>query len=94
MSEKSPFVVDADWLQGELGRPGLSVVDASWYLPGQGRDARAEYNAAHIPGAIFFDQDLVVDPDFGPAAHLAAARDICPACRLHGNFGRRYDRGL
>jgi thiosulfate/3-mercaptopyruvate sulfurtransferase len=63
MSEKSPFVVDADWLQGELGRPGLSVVDASWYLPGQGRDARAEYNAAHIPGAIFFDQDLVVDPD-------------------------------
>jgi thiosulfate/3-mercaptopyruvate sulfurtransferase len=63
MSEKSPFVVDADWLQGELGRPGLSVVDASWYLPGQGRDARAEYSAAHIPGAIFFDQDLVVDPD-------------------------------
>jgi len=63
MPEKSPFVVDADWLQGELGRPGLSVVDASWYLPGQGRDARTEYNIAHVPGAIFFDQDLVVDPD-------------------------------
>jgi thiosulfate/3-mercaptopyruvate sulfurtransferase len=65
MPEKSPFVVDADWLQGQLGRPGLSIVDASWYLPAQGRDAKAEYDAAHIPGAIFFDQDLVVDPDSG-----------------------------
>ena len=63
MAEKSPFVVDADWLQGQLGTPGLSIVDASWYLPAQGRDAKAEYKAAHIPGAMFFDQDVVVDPD-------------------------------
>lgn len=63
MPEKSPFVVDADWLQGQLGRPGLSIVDASWYLPAQNRDPKAEYDAAHIHGAIFFDQDLVVDPD-------------------------------
>lgn len=63
MSEKSPFVIDADWLQENLGRPGLSIVDASWYLPAQGRNARAEYEAAHIPGAVFFDQDVVVDPD-------------------------------
>ena len=34
-----------------------------WYLPAQKRDARAEYEAAHIPGALFFDQDDVVDPD-------------------------------
>lgn len=61
MSERSPFVVDADWLQGWLGKPGLSIVDASWYLPAQKRDARAEYDQAHIPGAVFFDQDLVVD---------------------------------
>ena len=33
------------------------------YLPAQARDPKAEYNAAHIPGAVFFDQDLVVDPD-------------------------------
>ena len=68
MSEKSPFVVDADWLKGQLGKPGVSIVDASWYLPAQGRNARAEYDAAHIPGAIFFDQDLVVDPD-SPLPH-------------------------
>ncbi|MEP9398286.1 3-mercaptopyruvate sulfurtransferase [Mesorhizobium sp. KR2-14] len=63
MSETSPFVVDADWLQSRLGTPGLSIVDASWYLPAQKRDARAEYDAAHIPGGVFFDLDLVVDVD-------------------------------
>ena len=63
MSETSPFVIDADWLESRLGTPGLSIVDASWYLPAQKRDAKAEYEAGHIPGAVFFDQDLVVDPD-------------------------------
>jgi thiosulfate/3-mercaptopyruvate sulfurtransferase len=63
MPETGAFTIDADWLQSRLGTPGLSIVDASWYLPAQKRDARAEYEAAHIPGAIFFDQDAVVDPD-------------------------------
>lgn len=61
MAEKSPFVVDAEWLQAKLGSPGLSIVDASWYLPAHKRNARAEYDAAHIPGAVFFDLDAVVD---------------------------------
>jgi len=61
MPEKSPFVVDADWLKSQLGVPGVSIVDASWYLPAQRRNARAEYDNAHIHGAVFFDQDLVVD---------------------------------
>jgi thiosulfate/3-mercaptopyruvate sulfurtransferase len=68
MSETSPFIIDADWLQARLGTPGLSVIDASWYLPAQGRDASAEYEAGHIPGAVFFDQDAVVDPD-SPLPH-------------------------
>ena len=56
---QNPFLISA----GEvLGRPGLSIVDASWYLPAQNRFARAEYDAGHIPGAVFFDQDAVVDP--------------------------------
>ncbi len=61
MAQDSPFTVDADWLHERLGQPGLSVVDASWYLPAQKRDARAEYDAAHIPGALFFDHDLISD---------------------------------
>ncbi len=63
MADDSPFTVDADWLQSRLGEPGLTTVDASWYLPAQKRDARAEYEAAHIPGARFFDQDAASDPD-------------------------------
>jgi thiosulfate/3-mercaptopyruvate sulfurtransferase len=62
MPDIGPFIVSADWLGGRLGTPGLSIVDASWYLPAQGRNARAEYETSHVPGAVFFDQDAVVDP--------------------------------
>ncbi|TIQ35476.1 MAG: 3-mercaptopyruvate sulfurtransferase [Mesorhizobium sp.] len=63
MAEDSPFIVDADWLEKRLGTPGLTIIDASWYLPAQQRNAHAEYVAAHIPGARFLDQDAVSDPD-------------------------------
>ncbi|MCY6380550.1 3-mercaptopyruvate sulfurtransferase [Hoeflea prorocentri] len=63
MAEKSAFVVSADWLQERIGNTGLKIVDASWYLPAQGRNARSEYESGHILGAVFFDQDVVVDPD-------------------------------
>lgn len=76
MAEDSPFTVDADWLEQRLGQPGLSIVDASWYLPAQKRDARKEYDAAHIPGAVFLDHDAVSDRN-SPLPHtLAAPRDF------------------
>ncbi|HEV2900345.1 MAG TPA: 3-mercaptopyruvate sulfurtransferase [Pseudaminobacter sp.] len=75
MPETSPFIVDADWLEQRLGTPGLSIVDASWYLPAQRRNAKAEYDAAHIPGAIFFDQDVVVDPD-SPLPHTLPRPEV------------------
>ncbi len=75
MPESSPFVVDADWLEQRLGTPGLSIVDGSWYLPAQKRNAKAEYDAAHIPGAIFFDQDVVVDPD-SPLPHTLPRPEV------------------
>jgi thiosulfate/3-mercaptopyruvate sulfurtransferase len=58
---KSRFVVSANWLQAELGKSDLRVLDASFYLPAQKRDADAEYAAGHIPGAIRFDQDKIAD---------------------------------
>lgn len=39
----------------------MRILDASWYLPDAGRDGRGEYDAAHIPGARFFDIDDVSD---------------------------------
>ena len=62
MTEKSPFVVSADWLEERLGPTGPKIVDASWYLPPMGRDQRLEFETAHIPGAVFFDQDEIVEP--------------------------------
>ena len=48
-------LVSTAWLAAHLKDPDLRVIDASWYLPDAGRDAKAEYQAAHIPGARFFD---------------------------------------
>jgi thiosulfate/3-mercaptopyruvate sulfurtransferase len=64
-----PPVVSTEWLAAELGSPGVRVVDASWYLPGSGRDAAAEYIARHIPGAVFFDLDASSDPR-SPLPHM------------------------
>lgn len=60
MPASSTFVT-ADWLKNELGKSDLVVVDGSWYLPAMKRDGRAEYHAAHIPGAVYFDIDEVKD---------------------------------
>jgi thiosulfate/3-mercaptopyruvate sulfurtransferase len=54
-------LVSTGWLAERLGHPGLVVLDGSWYLAAAGRDARAEYLAAHIPGALFFDLDQASD---------------------------------
>lgn len=72
-------LVSTDWLEAELGAPDLRVIDATMFLPGAGRDAGAEYEAAHIPGAVFFDIDDVSDhdsalPHMMPPAHKFASR--------------------
>jgi len=54
-------LVSTAWLETHLKDPDLRIIDASWYLPTTDRDARAEYDAAHIPGARFFDIDEISD---------------------------------
>jgi thiosulfate/3-mercaptopyruvate sulfurtransferase len=54
-------LVSTDWLARHLRDPDLRILDASWYLPDGGRDPRSEYQAAHIPGARFFDIDEISD---------------------------------
>ncbi|KQZ96526.1 3-mercaptopyruvate sulfurtransferase [Mesorhizobium sp. Root157] len=88
MAEDSPFTVDAEWLQQRLGQPGITVVDASWYLPAQKRDARAEYDASHIPGAVFFDQDAVSDPSTGLPHTLPSPQQFA---RFVGTLGISAD---
>ncbi len=54
-------MVEADWLAEHLTAPDLVVLDASWHLPPLNRNAREEYLAEHIPGALFFDIDDLSD---------------------------------
>ncbi len=76
MTEPLPPLVSTGWLATRLGRPDLQVLDASWYLPTTGRDARAEYHAGHIPGARFFDLDAASD-QASPLPHmLPSERDF------------------
>lgn len=62
-------LVSTEWLAGELGAEDLRVIDATIFLPGSGRDARAEYETEHIAGAVFMDLDEVADSD-NPAPHM------------------------
>lgn len=61
MTDDPKTLVSTDWLAAHLGDPDLRVLDGSWYMPDSGRDARAEYEAGHIPGARFFDIDDISD---------------------------------
>jgi len=76
-------VVSINWLREHIGSPGLLILDASWYLPADNRDCRAEFNESHIPGAVFFEIDALVDADSDlphmlppPDEFTAAMRDL------------------
>jgi thiosulfate/3-mercaptopyruvate sulfurtransferase len=57
----SRWLKSTEWLAGQIGKPNVVVVDASYYLPTQKRDPKAEYVVAHIPGAVFFDLNAIAD---------------------------------
>ncbi len=52
-------------LAAELGDPDLGVIDGSWHLPNSGRFGAIEFPLGHIPGAVFFDIDMIADRDAG-----------------------------
>ena len=56
-------LVSTEWLAAHLHDPDLLVFDATKYLPTDGKDGLEEFGRAHIPGAGFFDIDVIADPD-------------------------------
>jgi len=48
-------LVSTEWLANEMGASDLRIVDATSHLPDAGRDAAAEYQSGHIPGAVFMN---------------------------------------
>lgn len=66
LSESMPTpLVSVDWLRGAINDPAVKVLDGSWYLPSQDRDAEQEFEQGHIPGAQRFDIDVVADISTG-----------------------------
>lgn len=62
-------IVSTDWLAANLGAADLVVLDGSWHLPAEKRDAKAEYAAGHIPGALYLDIDEISD-HASPLPHM------------------------
>jgi thiosulfate/3-mercaptopyruvate sulfurtransferase len=62
-------LVTTEWLAGELGKTDIRVIDATMFLAAHGRNARTEFEAAHIPGAVFFDIEEVSDTN-SPLPHM------------------------
>jgi thiosulfate/3-mercaptopyruvate sulfurtransferase len=56
------LLVSTQWLADEMGASDLKIVDATYFLPEARRDAAAEYEAAHIPGALYLNLTELVDP--------------------------------
>ncbi|MFM8939637.1 MAG: 3-mercaptopyruvate sulfurtransferase [Phenylobacterium sp.] len=56
----SPLITVAE-LASRLGDPDLRIIDASWFLPAEGRSGRDEFNRQRIPRAAFFDIDAISD---------------------------------
>ncbi|KLN61526.1 3-mercaptopyruvate sulfurtransferase [Kiloniella spongiae] len=69
MSEKFNSVVSTEWLADHLEAPDVRVVDGTYYLPNENKDARILYQEAHIRNAIFFDIDDISDTD-NPLPHM------------------------
>jgi len=74
----SNTIVSTDWLAQNLS--SVRPVDVSWYMPADKRNSKAEYEAGHIPGAVFYDLDALSDSTSGLPHTLTApevfARDI------------------
>jgi thiosulfate/3-mercaptopyruvate sulfurtransferase len=72
-------LVSTEWVACELGAPDLKLLDASWHMPSANRDPRAEYEAAHIPGARYFDIDAISDQDAACPHMLPSAANFAAA---------------
>lgn len=80
-------LVSTGWLAAHLD--DVRLVDASWYMPNEKRDAKAEFEAAHIPGAVFFDIDAIADRATDLPHMMPSAQEFA---RAAGALGIGMDR--
>ena len=71
-------LVTTAWLAKHREEPDVRIVDGSWHMPQLARDAHAEFVAAHIPGAVFFDIDAIAD-------HATSLPHMLPSAQTFAN---------
>jgi thiosulfate/3-mercaptopyruvate sulfurtransferase len=78
-------LVDTGWVADHLDDQNVRILDGSYHLAATGRNARADYAAGHIPGALHFDIDTVCDPSPTPSPHMfPSAEDFAAAVGAMG----------
>jgi thiosulfate/3-mercaptopyruvate sulfurtransferase len=83
--------VSTDWLNDHLGDPDIVIIDGTWHLPNAGRDAVAEFEASHIPGAVHFNIDAIADTGSGLPHMLPDAQTFA---RMAGELGIASDKAI
>lgn len=68
LPDEDPLVT-AEWLARHLDAPDIRILDGTWFMPGDARDARLMHTQARIPGAVYFDIDDISDTD-SPLPHM------------------------
>ena len=80
-------LVTTAWLARNLGADDLAIVDASAFMPADGRDGAAEFRAGHVPGARFLDIAEVADKA-NPAPHMLPSAEVFGAAMVALGVGR------
>ena len=85
----TPALVSVEWLAAHLDHPHVRLADVRWYLPHLGKSGRAEYDAGHIPGAVFVDLDtaLAAQPASGPGRHPIPSPESFAAAMTRAGVG-------
>ncbi len=78
MSLTSDATLSTEWLAANLAGADVAVLDASWYMPAQNRDPKAEYAEGHIPGAHYFDIDAI-SATASPLPHMLPPAEVFAA---------------
>ncbi len=74
MAESFGPIVSAEWLAANLDKPDVRVIDMRWFL-GEAGKGRKEFEAGHIPGAVFIDLDVDISAPKGAGRHPNPSKD-------------------
>jgi thiosulfate/3-mercaptopyruvate sulfurtransferase len=96
LSTPKTWLTETNELERELEAPDIVIIDATWYMPSEDKNAREEYLAEQIPGAIFFDIDEIADTNASSPHMLPSPEKFSSRMRKMGiGDGQRivvYDR--